>query len=592
MKTAIHVALNGAHYREGKTEFRVWAPAADNVTLRLMRSGRDTHEDIRMRRFGSSDFGVPDFDVRDQDTFTLELDARPGDRYYYIVDGQKPVPDPVSRFLPEGVHGPTEIVDPAAYHWNDEKWRGVRYTDFVLYELHIGTFTEKGTFDAAIERLPYLKSLGVTAVELMPVNAFPGKHNWGYDGVGLYAVQDSYGGPEAFRRFVDAAHAQGLAVVLDVVYNHLGNEGNYLRMFGPYFTTKHETPWGEAVNYDDDGCENVRRFIIGNALYWISEYHLDGLRLDAVQTIKDDSKPHVLTELTSRVHALAKELGRPVSVMLETDENDAEQVRDTGVDGVWSDDFHHAIHTLLTGEDKGYYQDFVKRPDLLVRTLNEGFGFQGEHFRYWGDVRGTSAKDLPLPKNILCIQNHDQVGNRAFGERLTTLAPFGARKFAAALLLLAPHTPLIFMGQEYDEPAPFQFFTDYGDPALQKAVSEGRRKEFEEFDWKDVPDPQDVTTFERSRPNWNLANDKNEMLRWYRELLQLRREFVTHADRTCRAELVGDNCLRMQVPAENPNLVIVACWSSAKEDHADDAGWRTSRHFSEDGYTVRIYVRG
>ena len=288
----------GANVRGDRTQFRVWAPNTKSLAIRLLRNGKQ--EDLPC---SATPIGV----------YTLEADARAGDRYFCVIDGEQAVPDPVSRFLPEGVHGPAEIVDPEQFRWTDAKWQGLDYDEYIVYELHLGTFTPEGTLDAAIEKLPYLKSLGITAIELMPVNAFPGKHNWGYDGVGLYAVQKSYGGPEALRRFVDAAHAQGLAVVLDVVYNHLGNEGNYLRLFGPYFTDHHKTPWGEAINYDTDGSEHVRQFVIDNALYWIREYHLDGLRLDAVQTIKDDSPRHLLDELQQNVQTLAQELGRTVT---------------------------------------------------------------------------------------------------------------------------------------------------------------------------------------------------------------------------------------------------------------------------------------
>ena len=587
------VALNGATYREGLTEFRVWAPAAENVTLRVFHGSGSEPREFPMRRLGSSDYGIPEMgDVRDADTFVIELDAHPGDRYFYILDGGQPVPDPVSRYLPGGVHGPTEIVDPTEFEWTDTTWRGVDYLDYVLYELHIGTFTPEGTLDSATAKLPYLKDLGITVVELLPVNAFPGKHNWGYDGVGLYAVQASYGGPTALRRFVNAAHHHGIAVIQDVVYNHLGNEGNYLRQFGPYFTFKHHTPWGEAVNYDDEGSRAVRRYVVGNALYWIDEYHMDGLRLDAVQTIKDDSRKHIVQELAERVHGLARDLGRVITVMPETDENDASYIVKYGCDGVWSDDFHHAVHTLLTKENKGYYQDFAGHPELLIRALNEGVAFQGEMFRFWNAPRGTSAEGVPLSANIICIQNHDQVGNRARGERLTELTSFGARKWGAALLLLAPHTPLLFMGQEFDEPAPFQFFTDYEDPELQKAVSEGRRKEFADFNWTDVPDPENDETFERSHLNWEWNDRQKEMLNWYRELLKLRRAHVTGGPRTCKAELLRENCLRMQIPAESPDVIVNACWDGAGEEHANDAGWHTTLFMSEDGYSVRVCIRG
>lgn len=593
VKTAIDLDLYGANYGDGQTEFRVWAPKAKHVRLRLMRGGRNEHHDYEMRRLGSSDFGIPDFEEEsDADTFTLEVDARPGDRYFYIVDGGKPLPDPVSRYQPEGVHGATQIVDASSFRWTEQQWRGLEFGKYVIYELHVGTFTPEGTLDAAITKLPHLKDLGVTAIEVMPVHAFPGNHNWGYDGVGLYAVQKSYGGPEALRRLVNAAHEHGLAVVQDVVYNHLGNEGNYLREFGPYFTAKHQTPWGEGINYDDDGCEPVRQFIVNNALYWIHEYHMDGLRLDAVQTIRDDSEKHIVAEIAERVHALGRELGRTVVVTVETDENDARYVREFGVDAVWSDDFHHVVHSLLTGESKGYYQDFAARPDLLVRALNEGVGFQGEMFKFWNDVRGTSAEGVPLAANIFCIQNHDQVGNRAKGERLTELVSRGARKWAAALLLLAPETPLIFMGQEFDEISPFQFFTDYTDPELRKAVSDGRRKEFVDFEWDEVPYPQERATFERSHLRWRWNESQQQALHWYKDLLRLRRELVMPGQRTCRAEWVSDGVLRLQVPAENPSLFVLASLPGKRAERQVETGWFPVMRSNEDGYEVQVYRRG
>ena len=549
---------------------------------------------FEMRRLGSADFGLPDLvELPDMDTWAVTgIKARSGDRYSYILNGERPLPDPVSRLLPDGVHGATEIVDPTLFQWSDANWRGLEFRNYVLYELHIGTFTPEGTFDAAIARLPYLKDLGVTAIEVMPVNAFPGKHNWGYDGVGLYAVQANYGGPEGFRRFVDAAHREGLAVVLDVVYNHLGNEGNYLRNFGPYFTSKHHTPWGEAINYDDDGCEGVRRFVVDNALYWLREYHLDGLRLDAVQTIKDDSELHIVAEIQQQAQALASETGRIISIMAETDENDPRYVLPPdkggyGLSAIWSDDFHHSVHALLTGENKGYYRDFGKR-EQIAKALNEGFVFQGEFFEYWKDVRGSSPSGVPMQAHIIGLQNHDQVGNRALGERLSTITARGARFVASALLLLAPHTPLIFMGQEYDESAPFQFFTDYGDAVLQKAVSEGRRKEFEDFDWNEVPDPQDPATFERSRLQWENATEDNEMLRWYRDLLRLRREYVTGGERTCHAQWVSEKTLSMQVPASNPKVTLLASFQ-AKEKVQPKHGREVMAH-DEDGYRITVLI--
>ncbi|MGH9520965.1 MAG: malto-oligosyltrehalose trehalohydrolase [Terriglobales bacterium] len=567
----------GASAHGGETHFRVWAPNAGEAVARII---------------GRGDFPLD----RDQHgVFSATLPARAGDRYFYILDGGTPIPDPVSRLLPEGVHGPTEIVDPEAFPWNDHTWKGLDFRDYILYELHVGTFTSSGTFDGVIEKLPYLKSLGVTAVELMPVAANPGKRNWGYDAVSPYAVQENYGGPEGLRRLVDAAHRAGLAVVIDVIYNHLGNEGNYLQQFGPYFTDKHQTPWGEAINYDQPGCERVREYVRENALYWIREYHADGLRLDATQTIKDDSPRHVVAEIAAAVHRLEAELGRMVTVVAETDENDARYLRRReeggfGVDGVWSDDFHHAVHALLTGENKGYYGDFAGKPELLARVLNEGFGYQGEPFAFWkGKPRGSSTDGIPLYRHVICTQNHDQVGNRAQGERLNPLVvSYGARKVAAAILLLAPHTPLLFMGQEYDEANPFQFFTDYGDPVLQEAVREGRRSEFADFAWDEVPDPQDSKTFERSRLSWIGGGNHGEMLDWYRQLISLRKRVVISSERTCRAQW-NNGVLRMELPAHDARLLLVAAFRTTSPEPGD--GWERAIWMERDGYSVGVYRR-
>ena len=570
----------GASLAGDNCDFRVWAPSAKSVTLRLT------------NQHGTRDWPMQRVDQH----FTFQASARAGDKYSYIIDQNKPVPDPVSRLLPEGVHGLTEIVDPEKFAWSDAGWRGLPLRDYVIYELHVGTFTPEGTFDAAIGKLDYLKNLGVTVIEIMPVAAFPGTRNWGYDGVSPYAVQASYGGPDGLKRLVNAAHASGLGVMLDVVYNHLGNEGNYLRLFGPYFTSKHKTPWGEAINYDQPGCEGVRRYFVENALYWIREYHMDGLRLDAVQTIKDDSPRHILAEIKQNVGAVAAELDREVCVIAESDENDEKLVRPAeaagyGLDAVWSDDFHHAIHAFFTSERKGYYQDFG-RPEQIARALENGFVYQGEPFQFWGGrPRGTSSATMPAPAHVICIQNHDQVGNRARGERLTALIPRGARMLAAALFLLAPQTPLLFMGQEYDEANPFQFFTDYGDPTLQKAVSEGRRQEFKDFDFAHdaVPDPQDPATFLRSKLNWQLAQGENQMLDWYTSLLALRKEYITNSERTCKAELI-DGVIHMQLPREEPALKVFARIQGSAPLPELGAGWEKELAEESDGYAVSVWV--
>ncbi len=543
-------------------------------------------------------------------SFGLTTAARAGDRYFYIVDDHQPVPDPVSRLLPEGVHGPTKIVDPNAYFWSDTRWHGVELDDYIIYELHVGTFSPEGTFQGVIDRLDYLKQLGVTIVEIMPVAAFPGVRNWGYDGVSPYAVQASYGGPDGLKRLVDAAHHAGLGIMLDVVYNHLGPEGNYLRLFGPYFTDRHETPWGEAVNYDQPGCGGVRRYVVDNALYWIREYHLDGLRLDAVQTIKDDSRPHILAEIQENVQRIADEIGRRVCVIAETDENDPRLVRSPaqacpersrrggyGLDATWSDDFHHALHTVLTGEHGGYYRDFGRK-EQIVRALNEGFVFQGEHFKFWNAPRGTPPEGVPLPAHVICIQNHDQVGNRAKGERLDALVPRGASKLVAALLLLAPHTPLLFMGQEYGETAPFQFFSDFADRALQRAVSEGRRREFKDFKWDEVPDPQDAQTFERSKlklpvaeslPRAKPRGQLPEMLSWYKRLMEIRRREIVHGPRTCCAELIG-GAITMRVPAENPRVLVIAEFPGGERLAEPEQGFKAVLVCDQGGYRTRVYL--
>ncbi len=457
----------------------------------------------------------------------------PGTDYQYRLDGGPERPDPVSRWRPSGVHGPTRIVDPAAFQWSDGAWRGLEMADLVIYELHVGTFTPAGTFDAVIERLPALRELGVTAIEIMPVAEFPGGRNWGYDGVSLYAVQSTYGGPNGLKRLVDAAHRAGFAVLLDVVYNHLGPEGNYLSAFGPYFSDRYKTAWGEGFNLDGPDSDEVRRYLVDNAVYWVTEYHLDGLRLDAADRIVDLSPVHLAEEIGEAVHAQGAALGCRKLVIAEIDANDPRWVRDRsaggfGLDAHWSDDFHHAVHVALTGEREGYYADF-EGIEAVVKAIGQRYVNDGRYSPHRRRRHGRPAVDVAGDHFVVCLQNHDQTGNRARGERLAALLPAGALRVAAALLLLSPYVPLLFMGEEHGETNPFLYFVSHGDTALIESVREGRRREFEKFAWGgEVPDPQSEATFEASRPDWARGEtaDGARLRALYRDLIRLRRAEV------------------------------------------------------------------
>ncbi|NAZ83257.1 malto-oligosyltrehalose trehalohydrolase, partial [Kineococcus sp. R8] len=456
-----------------------------------------------------------------------------GTRYAFRLDASDPRPDPRSGWQPDGVHGPSAVVAPTTFRWSDQAWRGRDARGAVFYELHVGTFTPEGTFAAATERLDHLVRLGVEVVEVLPVSAFDGRWGWGYDGVAPYAVHEPYGGPEAFAAFVDACHAKGLAVALDCVYNHLGPSGNYLGEFGPYFTDKHETPWGAAVNLDDEGSVEVRRWIVDNALRWFRDFHVDALRLDAVHALVDDSPTHVLEQLADETAELSRELGRPLSLVAESDLNDAAMVTPTaqggrGMTAQWDDDVHHALHAWLTGERQGYYADFGS-PEVLATTFTEAFwhaerfsSFRGEQ---WG--RRVDRARVGGHSFLGYLQTHDQVGNRAVGERIGALVPPARLAAGAALYLLGPFTPMIFMGEEWDASTPWQFFTDFPDPELGAAVSKGRRSEFGDHGWsaEDVPDPQDPATRESSVLRWDEVGDgaHARVLRWYTDLLALRR---------------------------------------------------------------------
>ena len=559
----------GAILHETGTTFRVWAPRCRSVDVAI--EGRRP-EPLMPREDGLFERTVGGLGA--------------GSRYQYRLDGERYRPDPVSRFQPEGVHGPSVVVDSARFPWTDQGFRGHALADLVIYELHVGAFTAAGTFEAVIPHLRSLVDLGVTAIELMPVAEFPGSRNWGYDGVHLYAPQSTYGGPRGLRRLVDAAHGHGLSVLLDVVYNHLGPEGNYLAEYGPYFTDRYKTPWGSAIDFDGPDSEGVRRHVVDNARYWVREFHLDGLRLDAIHSIFDASPVHVLTEVAEGAREAARLRDRPIHVMAESHDNDRKIVLPAaegglGLDAVWSDDFHHAVHSRLTGERGGYYVDFAQGRGL-ARAIAEGFAYQGEPSEYFGRPRGTPSADLGGERFVIALQNHDQVGNRAVGDRLSTIVPFAAAKMAAALLFAAPALPLLFMGEEYGETSPFQFFTSFLDPALVEAVRRGRAAEFARFGWGGkIPDPSEPATFLRSRLSHPLAGAPRhrELREYYRQWLALRRSHPAlgaHGKERARCETdATGSVLTLDRPGPDGGGVrLVANLTAAPQPLAPPAGGR------------------
>ncbi|MCW2572848.1 MAG: treZ [Frankiales bacterium] len=508
---------DGKGQAERVTTFAVWAPRPDHVELDLAGERHPMTRD-------------------DDGWWHTNLSVGPGTDYAFALDGGPPRPDPRSPWQPAGVHGPSRGVDHSAFAWTDEDWRGVPLAGAVLYELHVGTFTEEGTFDAAIERLGHLAELGVSAVELLPCNAFDGRWGWGYDGVAWFAVHEPYGGPDGLKRFVDACHGCGIGVVMDVVYNHLGPAGNYLPEFGPYLTEAHATPWGPAVNLDQPGSDEVRRFIVDNALMWLRDYHLDGLRLDAVHALVDDRAVPLLEELSVAVDALGAHVGKPLWLVAESDLNDPRLVLPreaggSGLHGQWVDDVHHALHALLTGERAGYYVDFGSLP-TLAKALTSVFVHDGA----WSSFRGRSH-GRPVPPTtpghrfVAYLQDHDQVGNRAAGDRISATLSDGLLMIGAALVLTSPYTPMLWMGEEWGARTPWQFFSDH-EGQLGEAVRDGRRREFASHGWAEhsseespVPDPQSPATFAASKLDWKEPQGDRgaRLLAWTRDLIALRR---------------------------------------------------------------------
>jgi maltooligosyltrehalose trehalohydrolase len=506
----------GANYLgNARCQFTVWAPLLKQVAVKVVSPNEQL---LPMQQLEYGFWQV-----------TTE-GIEPGSRYVYQLEESKKFPDPASYLQPEGVHKASEVFDHSTFNWADRDWKGIRLEDYIIYELHIGTFTPEGTFEAVIPRLTRLKELGINAIEIMPVAQFPGERNWGYDGVYPYAVQNTYGGPEGLKKLINACHQEGIAVILDVVYNHLGPEGNYLPNFGPYFTKKYYGAWGDAPNLDFAYCDGVREYFLENALYWLDTFHIDALRLDAIQGIYDFSAKHFLEELSERVQALSQQKGRKFYLTAESDFNDVRIIRPKevggyGIDAQWCDDFHHALHTLITGEQQRYYQDFGKCKDL-EKSLREGFVYSGQYSPDRKRRHGNSSAEEPACKFIVCAQNHDQIGNRILGERMTKLTSFEGLKLTAGTLILSPFLPLIFMGEEYGEEAPFFYFISHSDQDLIEAVRQSKKDEFLEAGHaKDFQDPQDPGTFNKCVLNWEQQNEGKYKVLWdfYQELIFHRR---------------------------------------------------------------------
>ncbi len=525
----------GANYGNNNTcEFIVWAPLVRSISLKLLTP---------------SERIVP-LERDNQGYWKVTVDnCSPGSLYYYRLDNVRDRPDPASYFQPDGVHQASQVIDHNSYVWHDAKWNGIDKKDMIIYEMHIGTFTNEGTFSSAVHRLDDLMELGINAIEIMPVSQFPGPRNWGYDGVYPFAVQNSYGGPDGLKGLVNECHKRGIAVILDVVYNHLGPEGNYIWDFGPYFTDRYTSPWGQAINFDGEHNEGVRNYFIENALYWLDVYHCDALRLDAIHGIYDKSESPFLLELAGRVQDFSVRRERKYYLMAESDLNDSAAARPAqrgglGLDVLWCDDYHHALHTLIAGEDAGYYVDYGS-VDHLVKSLKEGFVYSGEYSEFRKRNHGTSSRDLSADSFIVFSQNHDQIGNRVKGDRIAGLVSFEAQKLAAGIILLSPFIPLLFMGEEYGETRPFLYFTSHSDPDLIEGIRAGRKKEFEKFRWHAEPaDPQSEETFAMSKIDWKkrVTGDHKVLLKYYRELICLRKKItaLSHLDKKSMT-VKGDN---------------------------------------------------
>jgi len=539
--------LGAIYLGEERCQFLVWAPLVDKVNLHIV----------------SPEDKIIPLDAIEGGYHRAIIDGlRPGCQYFYQLNDGKQYPDPASRFQADTVHGPSQVVEPF-FQWNDRDWRGIPIEKYIIYELHVGTFTEEGTFDALITKLDEIKDLGITALELMPVAQFPGLRNWGYDGVYPFAVQNSYGGPSGLRRLVDACHSRGLAVVLDVVYNHFGPEGNYMSSYGPYFTERYKTPWGSAINFDGPYSDEVRRFFIENAIYWLTDFHIDALRLDALHSILDISPFTFIEELSQAFSEQSSAMGRRAYLIGESAANDTRLIQTRqqggyGLNAQWNDDFHHSLHVLLTGENKGYYQDYDGLKDL-VKAFKTGFVYTGQYSKYRKRRHGRTSIDLPAARFVVFSQNHDQVGNRMKGDRLSEMVPFEKLKLASAIVLLSPFIPLLFMGEEYGEIAPFRYFVHHSDILIISSVRKGRREEFSSFEWREeVPDPQDEATFLSSKLDHSLKN-----YGWHAVLLDLNRELIKIRKHNPVFANLNNNA--MQIKEIDGNIMMIHRWMGKSE---------------------------
>jgi len=521
----------GAFFNDetNETKFTVWAPLKKNIEIVI-----DGQPPLAMQR---DEFGF---------CSVTHHQARPGSHYYYKIDADKLLPDPASRHQPDGVHKASAVVD-NTFPWTDHSWKGVPLANMVIYELHVGTFTKQGTFDGVVSKLDYLKDLGINAIELMPLAQFPGTRNWGYDGVFPFAVQHSYGGVAGLKNLVNEAHKRGIAVILDVVYNHQGPEGNYFNEYGPYFSDKYKTFWGSAINYDNAYCDGVRHFYWQNALMWLEEFRIDGLRMDAVHAIWDFSASHFIQDLVQQVKDIQEQTGREKVLIAEIDLNNPRYITAPakggyGMDGQWIDEFHHALHALITKEVDGYYEDFGSVHDL-AKALKYSYVYTGEYSVHRKKQFGVLPKDNPYSQFVVFAQNHDQVGNRMLGDRLSTQLSLEALKLVAATILLAPQVPMLFMGEEYGEKNPFQYFISHTDTALVEAVRKGRKEEFDYFKWEgEVPDPQSEETFQQCILSWRIDNNSmnGKLLNLYKHLIQLRKTHPAFQGRTSQSINVYD----------------------------------------------------